>query len=109
MMTRNYFELYTTFRLERHVKFGGFSNIPKAQVVERSTNWNNLASHSNTLQKTNHAKCRQSGKAATHETTPELEGFLRVLSNLGVPSGPDIPSCLASQTSIVPFRRPAYI
>jgi hypothetical protein len=55
------------------------------------------------------AICRQSGKATTQDTTPELVGFRRVFNSRGVLEGPDFPKSRASQTSTVPFLRPAYI
>lgn len=55
------------------------------------------------------AMCLLSGNATTHETTPELGGFLRVLRSLGVEEGPERPSWRTSQTSTVPLRLPAYI
>lgn len=51
--------------------------------------------------------CRQSGKATTQDTTPELVGLRRVFNSRGVLEGPDFPKSRASQTSTVPFLRPA--
>lgn len=54
------------------------------------------------------ARCRPSGNATTHDTTPELRGLRSVLRILGVCE--DVrPVCRTSKISTVPFRLPAYI
>lgn len=54
-------------------------------------------------------RCCLSGKAVTQTTFPLLAGFRRVLYGLGCPCPDPGPYLRISQTSTVPFRRPAKI
>jgi len=58
-----------------------------------------------TQNETHEARWRPSGNATTHETTPELAGFLRTLRCRGVLLFD--PNFRTSQISTVPFLRPA--
>lgn len=85
----------------RKSKSGGSQENKGRNQVEKI-----LAANSSST--THTAMCRPSGKAATHDTAPELMGFRSVFSSLGTPVTLTRPNCRVSQTSTLQLRRPAY-